>query len=81
MSAARASGDGHALAAGLDGLKIAYLNVGDLGGLAGVLDELRPLLRGLGDLYQVAVGGVRERLPAIAPGDLDKAAEAMQGGP
>ena len=39
VSAARASGDEQALAAGLDGLKIACLNVGDLGGLAWVLSS------------------------------------------
>jgi DNA-binding SARP family transcriptional activator len=80
VSAARASGEGHALAAGLDGLKIAYLNVGDLGGLAGVLDELRPLLRGLGDLYRLQWAEFESAYLSIAPGDLDKAAEAMQAG-
>ncbi len=44
-AAGRASADERALATGLDGLKIACLNVGDARGLAAVLDELKPLLR------------------------------------
>ena len=80
VSAARASGDEQALAAGLDGLKIAYLNVGDLGGLAGVLVELRPLLRRLGDLFRLQWAEFESAYLSIAPGDLDKAAEAMRAG-
>ena len=80
MSAARASGDEQALAAGLDGLKIAYLNVGDLGGLAGVLVELRPLLRRLGDLFRLQWAEFESAYLSIALGDLDKAAEAMRAG-
>jgi DNA-binding SARP family transcriptional activator len=80
VSAARASGDDQALAAGLDGLKIAYLNVGDLGGLAGVLVELRPLLRRLGDLFRLQWAEFESAYLSIAPGDLDKAAEAMRAG-
>ena len=80
VSAARASGDEQALAAGLDGLKIAYLNVGDLGGLAGVLVELRPLLRRLGDPYRLQWAEFESAYLSIAPGDLDKAAEAMRAG-
>jgi DNA-binding SARP family transcriptional activator/tetratricopeptide (TPR) repeat protein len=80
VSAARTSGDEQALAAGLDGLKIAYLNVGDLGGLAGVLVELRPLLRRLGDLFRLQWAEFESAYLSIAPGDLDKAAEAMRAG-
>ena len=80
VSAARASGDEQALAAGLDGLKIACLNVGDLGGLAGVLVELRPLLRRLGDSYRLQWAEFENAYLSIAPGDLDKAAEAMRAG-
>jgi DNA-binding SARP family transcriptional activator len=80
VSAARASGDEQALAAGLDGLKIACLNVGDLGGLAGVLAELRPLLRRLGDSYRLQWAEFESAYLSIAPGDLDKAAEAMRAG-
>ena len=80
VRAARASGDEQALAAGLDGLKIAYLNVGDLGGLAGVLVELRPLLRRLGDLFRLQWAEFESAYLSIAPGDLDKAAEAMRAG-
>ena len=80
VSAARASGDEQALAAGLDGLKIACLNVGDLGGLAGVLVELRPLLRRLRDPYRLQWAEFESAYLFIAPGDLDKAAEAMRAG-
>lgn len=80
LSAARASGDEQALAAGLDGLKIAYLNVGYLSGLAGVLAELRPLLRRLGDLYRLQWAEFESAYLSIAPGDLDKAAAAMRAG-
>ena len=41
-AAGRASADEHALAMGLDGLKTAYLNLGDAAGLAAVLAELGP---------------------------------------
>ena len=53
----RASGEDAALAAGLDGLKNAYAYLGWTGELAGVLSELVPLLRRLGDaaLLQWAV--------------------------
>jgi RecA/RadA recombinase len=80
VSAARASGDEQALAAGLDGLKIAYLNVGDLDGLAGVLAELRPLLRRLGDRYRLQWAEFESAYLSIAPGDLGQAAEAMRAG-
>src|SRR4029077_20703811 len=80
VSAARASGDEQALASGLDGLKIACLNVGDLGGLAGVLVELRPLLHRLGDPYRLQWAEFESAYLSIAPGDLDKAAEAMRAG-
>jgi tetratricopeptide (TPR) repeat protein len=80
VAAARASGDDQALAAGLDGLKIACLNVGDLGGLAGVLVELRPLLRRLGDPYRLQWAEFEAAYLSIAPGDLDTAAEAMRAG-
>ena len=53
VTAARASADDRALAAALDGLKLAYLSLGDLAGLAGVLAELTPLLRRLDDLFRL----------------------------
>ena len=48
VTAGRAAGDDQALATGLDGLKIAYLSLGDTGAAAYVLAELKPLLRRLG---------------------------------
>ncbi len=80
VTAARASGDDQALAAGLDGLKIACLNVGDLSGLTGVLSELRPLLRRLGDVFHLQWAEFETAYLHIASGDLDKAAEAMRAG-
>jgi DNA-binding SARP family transcriptional activator len=80
VTAARASGDDQALAAALDGLKIARLNVGDLSGLDGVLSELRPLLRRLGDVFHLQWAEFETAYLYIAPGDLDKAAEAMRAG-
>ncbi|HVH21463.1 MAG TPA: AAA family ATPase [Pseudonocardia sp.] len=52
MTAARETvGDEAVLAAGLDGLKNAYAYLGELGPLDGVLSELVPMLRRLGDLH------------------------------
>ena len=53
VAAGRAAGDDQALAAGLDGLKTAHAYLGHAGALAGVLDELEPLLRRQGDLFRL----------------------------
>ena len=45
-----------------------------------MLGELRPLLRGLGDLYRLQWAEFESAYLSIAPGNLDKAAEAMQAG-
>ncbi len=47
VAAGRAAADDQALAAGLDGLKLVYLSLGDTGALADVIAELDPLLRRL----------------------------------
>ncbi len=78
VAAARASADEQALAAGLDGLKIAYLSVGDLQGLAAVLAELGPLLRRLGDLFRLQWTEFETAYLSIATADWDKAVAAMQ---
>jgi DNA-binding SARP family transcriptional activator len=78
VAAGRASGDEHALAAGLDGLKIACLNVGDAQGQAAVLAELKPLLRRQGDLYRLQWAEFESAFPFIASADWDKAVAAMQ---
>jgi DNA-binding SARP family transcriptional activator len=78
VAAARASADEHALAAGLDGLKIAYLSLGDVQGLAAVLAELGPLLRSLGDLFRLQWAEFESAFPFIAAAEWDKATTAME---
>jgi DNA-binding SARP family transcriptional activator len=78
VAAARASADEHALAAGLDGLKIAYLSLGDAQGLADVLAELDPLLRSLGDLFRLQWAEFESAFPLIAAAKWDKATTAME---
>jgi DNA-binding SARP family transcriptional activator len=78
VAAARASADEHALAAGLDGLKIAYLSLGDVQGLADVLAELGPLLRSLGDLFRLQWAEFESAFPFIAAARWDKATTAME---
>ena len=78
VAAARASADEHALAAGLDGLKIAYLSLGDVQGLAGVLAELDPLLRRLGDLFRLQWAEFESAFPFIAAGNWGQAVSAME---
>jgi len=77
-AAGRASADERTLAAGLDGLKIACLNVGDAGGLAAVLDELKPLLRRLNDLARLQWAEFESAFLFIASADWDQAVAAMQ---
>jgi DNA-binding SARP family transcriptional activator len=78
VAAARASADDHALAAGLDGLKIAYLSLGNVQGLADVLAELEPLLRSLGDLFRLQWAEFESAFPLIAAAKWDKATTAME---
>ena len=77
-AAGRASADERALATGLDGLKIACLNVGDARGLAAVLDELKPLLRRLNDLVRLQWAEFESAFLFVASADWDQAAAAMQ---
>jgi DNA-binding SARP family transcriptional activator len=78
VAAARASADEHALAAGLDGLKIAYLSLGDGPGLAGVLAELDPLLRRRGDLFRLQWAEFDSAFLFIAAGHWGQAVSAME---
>ncbi|HEY6313259.1 MAG TPA: AAA family ATPase [Streptosporangiaceae bacterium] len=78
VAAARASADERALAAGLDGLKIAHLNLGDAQAFAAVLAELDPLLRRLGDLFRLQWAEFETAFLFIAAADWDKAEAAMQ---
>ena len=77
VAAGRAAGDDQALAAGLDGLKIAYLSLGDTHALAGVLGELKPLLRRLGDLFRLPWAEFEGAFLAIAVADWDHALAAI----
>jgi tetratricopeptide (TPR) repeat protein len=80
VAAGRAAGDEQALAAGLDGLKTAYLNLGDATGLASVLAELGPLLRRLGDLFRLQWSEFESAFLAIAAADWDRAVAAINSG-
>ena len=78
VAAGRAAADDHALASGLDGLKIAYLSLGDIGALTGVLAELIPLLRRLGDPFLLQWAQFESAFPAIAAADWTAATAAME---
>ena len=78
VTAARASADDRALAAALDGLKLAYLSLGDLAGLAGVLAELTPLLRRLDDLFRLPWAEFEAGFLSVAAADWDGAAAAFE---
>jgi tetratricopeptide (TPR) repeat protein len=73
VTAGRAAADDQALAAGLDGLKFAYLSVGDTGALADVLAELKPLLRRLGDLFLLPWAEFEGAFLSVARADWDQA--------
>jgi len=77
-AAGRAAADEHALAMGLDGLKAAYLNLGDVANLAAVLTELTPLLRRRGDLFRLQWAEFDAAFPHVARADWDRAAAAME---
>lgn len=53
VAVARTAGADQPLAEALDGLKTGYAYLGDTGPLQGVLDELVPLLRRLGDSFRL----------------------------
>jgi DNA-binding SARP family transcriptional activator len=80
VAAARASADEQALAAGLDGLKLAYLNLGDKQALTEVLAELNPLLRRLGDMFRLQWAEFESAFLFIAAAEWDKAVAAMRAG-
>ena len=79
VRAARASGSDRALADGLDGLKNVYAYLGEADALRRTLDELRPLLRRLGDLKVPAVGRVRVGVPRDRARGLGGGAAAGRG--
>jgi len=78
VAAGRTAGDDQALAAGLDGLKTAHAYLGHAGPLAGVLDELEPLLRRQGDLFRLQHAVFESAFVPWAAGDWDRAAAAME---
>ena len=77
-AAGRTSADEHAMAMGLDGLKTAYLNLGDAPSLAGVLAELGPLLRRRGDLFRLQWAEFEAAFVSIAAANWDRAAAAIE---
>jgi len=77
VAAGRMAADDHALASSLDGLKTVYLNLGDISALTGVLAELIPLLRRLGDPWHMQWAEFESAFPAIAAADWTAAAAAM----
>ena len=78
VAAGRAAANDQALAAGLDGLKIAYLSLGDTGALADVLGELIPLLRRVGNLFLLQWAEFEAAFLAVAAADWDRAAAAIK---
>ena len=78
VTAGRVVADDHALASGLDGLKTAYLSLGDIGALTGVLAELIPLLRRLRDPFLIQWAEFDNAFPAIAAANWTAAAVAMK---
>jgi len=78
VAAGRAAGDDQALAAGLDGLKTAHAYLGHAGPLAGVLDELEPLLRRQGDLFRLQHAVFESAFVPLAAGDWEQAIAAME---
>jgi len=73
LAAARATGDDRARAAALDGLKSAYAYLGEIDLLRGILDELEPLLRRLGDLWLTGWCLFESAFPLIGVGAWDDA--------
>jgi hypothetical protein len=73
LAAGRASGDPAALVAGLDGLKTVHAYLGDAEPLAGVLDELTPLVRRLGNGWVLQWCLFESSFVAMAAGDADTA--------
>ena len=78
VAAGRAAADDRALAAGLDGLKTVYLNLGDTSALTDVLAELNPLLRRRGDLFLQQWAEFESAFLSVAAGDLDQATATVK---
>jgi DNA-binding SARP family transcriptional activator/tetratricopeptide (TPR) repeat protein len=79
VAAARVAADEPALITGLDGLKLACLNVGDTARLDALLAELTPLLRRHGDLARLQWAEFESAFLAFAAADWDEAEARIQG--
>jgi hypothetical protein len=77
-AAGRAAADSQALAAGLDGLKLACLCLGDTSGLRRVMAELDPLARSLGDQFRLQWVEFESAFLAVAAGDWAAARAAIE---
>jgi len=77
-AAGRAAADDQALTSGLDGLKIAYLSLGQTRPLAETLGELIPLLRRRGDLFLLQWAEFEGAFLAIAAAEWERAAAAIE---
>ncbi len=78
VAAARATADEHALVTGLDGLKGAYLNVGDAASLGPLLAELLPVAQRQGDLVHVQWAEFDSSFLAFAAADWETSEERIQ---
>lgn len=78
LTVGRAANDDQALLPGLDGLKTVYWGLGELAALRPVLDELRPLVMRLGDVFSLQWLEFESAFLSIAAADWDGAAAAMQ---
>ena len=78
VTVARAAGDERALATGLDGLKIAYLSLGDAARFGEVLAELEPLVRRHGDLFRTQWAEFESAFLPFAAADWDGAEARIQ---
>jgi DNA-binding SARP family transcriptional activator/tetratricopeptide (TPR) repeat protein len=78
VTAARAAADERALATGLDGLKIAYLCLGDAARFGEVLAELEPLVRRHGDLFRTQWAEFESAFLPFAAADWDEAEARIQ---
>ncbi|HUA42383.1 MAG TPA: AAA family ATPase [Streptosporangiaceae bacterium] len=78
VAAARATADEQALITGLDGLKGAYLNVGDAASLGPLLAELLPVAQRHGDLVHVQWAEFDSAFLAFAAADWETAEARIQ---
>jgi DNA-binding SARP family transcriptional activator len=78
VATARAAADEQALITGLDGLKAAYLCIGDAASLDALITELLPLERKHGDLMRLQWAEFESAFPAFAAANWDTAEARIQ---